>query len=161
MKIPQIERILRAIMLDDLSLPNLVKLIEKEIADIYPYDHAQKDIPKACNVSMPDTFSIKLKPSGEGGLIVSKIVEQVEQNLSKRQIALGYVGAILAMKKAGIDPSMFERDSDDDGEESSESSMGLDALRRLETGDLPDAKDLSMAEIMQIMSILEKAKRRK
>ena len=156
MKIPQIERILRNILLDEMSLPDLVKSIEKEISDMYPYDHEKKSVPEACNVSTPDAFSIKLNPSDEGGVVISKIVEQVEQNLSKRQLALGYVSAILAMKKAGAD-APFTKDS----KKEEESSTYLDLLRKFEAGDFPDARDLSVPEIMEILSILEKVKRRK
>ena len=157
MKTPQIEKILKAILLDEMTLPDLVKVIEKEIADLYPYDHEKNSVPEACNASVPDPFSVKLKPSDEGGLVVSKIVEQVEQNLSKRQLALGYVSAILAMKKAGLDPSSFNKDS----EKEKESSTYFDLLRRFEAGDFSDSKDLSVPEIMEIMSILEKVRRRK
>ena len=157
MKNPQIERILKAILLDEMTLPDLVKVIEKEIADLYPYDHEKNSVPEACNASVPDPFSVKLKPSDEGGLVVSKIVEQVEQNLSKRQLALGYVSAILAMKKAGVDPSSSTKDS----KKEEESSTYFDLLRRFEAGDFPDPKDLSIPEIMEIMSILEKIRRRK
>ena len=156
MKTPQIERILKAILLDEMTLPDLVKVIEKEIADLYPYDHEKNSVPEACNASVPDPFSVKLKPSDEGGLVVSKMVEQVEQNLSKRQLALGYVSAILAMKKAGVDPS-----STKDSKKEKESSTYFDLLRRFEAGDFPDPKDLSIPEIMEIMSILEKIRRRK
>ena len=156
MKTPQIERILKAILLDEMTLPDLVKVIEKEIADLYPYDHEKKSVPEACNASVPDPFSVKLKPSDEGGLVVSKIVEQVEKNLNKRQLALGYVSAILAMKKAGVD-APFTKDS----KKEEESSTYLDLLRKFEAGDFPDARDLSVPEIMEILSILEKVKRRK
>ena len=157
MKTPQIERILKAILLDEMTLPDLVKVIEKEIADLYPYDHEKKSVPEACNAGVPDTFSVKLKPSDEGGLVVSKIVEQVEQNLSKRQLALGYVSAILAMKNAGLDPSSLVKNS----KKEKESSTYFDLLRKFEAGDFPDGKDLSIPEIMEIMSILEKVRRRK
>ena len=156
MKNPQIERILKAILLDEMTLPDLVKVIEKEIADLYPYDHEKESVPEACNASVPDPFSIKLKPSDEGGLVVSKMVEQVEQNLSKRQLALGYVSAILAMRKAGVD-APFTKDS----KKEEESSTYFDLLRRFEAGDFPDPKDLSIPEILEIMSILEKIRRRK
>lgn len=152
MKIPQIERILRAIMLDDLSVPNLVALIEKEIAGIYPYDHAQKDVPKACNVSMPESFAIKMGKRDEG-IVVSKMVEEIEASLSKRQLALAFVGAIVRMKESGITPESFNSHDDD---ENNDSESEMRSLR-----DLPKPEDLTTGEMMQIISILEKAKRRK
>lgn len=158
MKIPQIERILRAIMLDDLSVPNLVKLIEKEVAGIYPYDHEQKNVPKACNVTIPESFAIKMGRSDEG-IVVSKMVEEIEATLSKRQLALAFVSAIVKMKESGITPESFNAHDHDDENNDSESEMR--SLRDLARGGLPNPEDLTAGEMMQIISILEKAKRRK
>ena len=76
---------LASILLDEtLDIPSMIKQLEKEIATLTPYNHDANNIAEACNTSTPSMAKIKVSSSGK----LSKIIEQMEDQFTKRQLAI-------------------------------------------------------------------------
>jgi hypothetical protein len=69
--------------LSGLTIPKFVLRVEQILATLQPYDHNQGNTVNACHVELPD------KDITSAGT-VSEIIENLEQTLSKRQLAFLY-----------------------------------------------------------------------
>ena len=77
------------IVMSDLKGKELVQALEAEVAAIIPFDHS-KDTAKACGFDK----NLDIQLSGEAGTI-SQIIETLEQNTTKRELAYMLVKTLL------------------------------------------------------------------
>lgn len=139
--IDAIIRILLNLNLQDSESPQLVKSLEAEISKIYPFNHSEESVLKACNTTAPDSFGISNKAT------ISQLVEEIESKFTKRQLALICITAIMNEgKKEETSDAMLTR--------------MLKLHKAMDKG-LPKLGDLSPEELEKIVLLMESIMNRK
>lgn len=141
-----IDNILRICLEGVLQGAPLVTALEKEIAKIIPYKHEENDMLKACNIDIPEQVEAL---SGTCG---SKIIEQLEATLTKRQIAFMFLQT--AMESRGRGESS-ERSESSDYERVKKISELRDRLTKIqketeESGKIPDRGIEQLIEMLML-----------
>ena len=144
MKLSPIDAIITMLLsqnLQGLEFSEIVESIEAEISKLYPFDHSQESVLKACNTTAPEGFSVSSKAT------VSQLVEEIEGKFTKRQLALICISAITN-----------ERNKQ---ETSDEMLPRMLKMRKAMDKGLPKFDDLSPEELEKILILMESIMNRK
>ena len=144
-----IDNILRICLEGELQGSKLVIALEKEIAKLIPYKHEEDDMLKACNITVPEQVEALAGTCG------SKIIEQLEATLTKRQLAFMFLQTAMESQNRGGQPGSFERSSFGDSERESKLMDLRSRLMRLqketeETGKIPDRGVDQLVELLAL-----------
>lgn len=146
MKLSPIDAIITMLLsqnLQGLEFSEIVESIEAEISKLYPFDHSQESVLKACNTTAPEGFSVSSKAT------VSQLVEEIESKFTKRQLALICISAITN-----------ERNKQETGTSDEMLSKMLKMRKAMDKG-LPKFDDLSPEELEKILILMESIMNRK
>lgn len=139
-----IDNILRICLEGELQGSKLVIALEKEIAKLIPYKHEEDDMLKACNITVPEQVEALAGTCG------SKIIEQLEATLTKRQLAFMFLQTAIESQNRGEQSESFG------GSERESKLMDLRSrLMRLqketeETGKIPDREVDQLVELLAL-----------
>lgn len=145
-----IDNILRICLEGELQGSKLVIALEKEIAKLISYNHEEKDMLKACNITVPEQVEAL---SGTCG---SKIIEQLEATLTKRQLAFMFLQTAMESQNRGGQSESFGRSTSFGDSERESKLMDLRSrLMRLqketeETGKIPDRGVDQLVELLAL-----------
>ena len=144
MNLSPIDTIIRMLLshnLQESEFPQLVKGLEAEISKMYPFDHSEESVLKACNTTAPEGFGVSNKST------ISQLVEEIESKFTKRQLALICISAIMNERKK---------------EETSDAMLArmLKLHKAMDKG-LPKLDDLSPEELEKILLLMESIMNRK
>lgn len=146
MKLSPIDAIITMLLsqnLQGLEFSEIVESIEAEISKLYPFDHSQESVLKACNTTAPEGFSVSSKAT------VSQLVEEIEGKFTKRQLALICISAITNERKK------------QETETSDEMLPRMLKMRKAMDKGLPKFDDLSPEELEKILILMESIMNRK
>ena len=146
MKLSPIDAIITMLLsqnLQGLEFSEIVESIEAEISKLYPFDHSQESVLKACNTTAPEGFSVSSKAT------VSQLVEEIESKFTKRQLALICISAITN-----------ERNKQET-ETSDEMLSRMLKMRKVMDKGFPKFDDLSPEELEKIFILMESIMNRK
>lgn len=150
MKLSPIDAIITMLLsqnLQGLEFSEIVQSIEAEISKLYPFDHSQESVLKACNTTAPEGFSVSSKAT------VSQLVEEIESKFTKRQLALICISAITNERK--------KQETEQLPETSNERLSRLLKMREAMAKGLPKYDDLSPEELEKILILMESIMNRK
>lgn len=139
-----IDNILRICLEGELQGSKLVIALEKEIAKLIPYKHEEDDMLKACNITVPEQVE------AVSGTCGSKVIEQLEATLTKRQLAFMFLQTAMEGQNRGEQSESFG------GSERESKLMDLRSrLMRLqketeETGKIPDRGVDQLVELLAL-----------
>lgn len=139
-----IDNILRICLEGELQGSKLVIALEKEIAKLIPYKHEEDDMLKACNITVPEQVE------AVSGTCGSKVIEQLEATLTKRQLAFMFLQTAMEGQNRGEQSESFR------GSERESKLMDLRSrLMRLqketeETGKIPDRGVDQLVELLAL-----------
>lgn len=148
-----IDNILRICLEGELQGSKLVIALEKEIAKLIPYKHEEDDMFKACNITVPEQVE------AVSGTCGSKVIEQLEATLTKRQLAFMFLQTAMEGQNRGEQPESSRRSISSDSleklkkvSELRERLLGLQKETE-ETGKIPDR---GIEQLMELLTLYKK-----